>query len=164
MGRVYGYAAAGLPRLVGIRLFFLGGVLVGSTWRLARTAAVVVLLGLVIQAGVGPDALRRLTDVLYDLGRGAPMSGLGTSLAALTLALVVGGLAALWLADLVSRVLCARVGAYLALRRLIDRVAPTELRTAPAATGRLSAEAAGFVEVDRVGMGAGAARRPSGAP
>lgn len=164
VSRVYGYAAAGLPRLVGVRLLFLGGVLVGSMWRLLRTVAAVGLLALVIQAGAGPDALRRLTDVLYDLGRGAPAPALGTLLAALTLALVVGGLAALWLADLVTRVLCARVGAYLALRRAIDRVAPTELRTVPAHAGRLGPEAAGFVEVDRVGSDALRERRSPGAP
>ncbi len=164
VSRVYGYAAAGLPRLVGVRLFFLAGVFVGSTWRLARTAAAAVLLCLVIQAGAGPDALRRLTDTLFDVGQGTATPQLGTLLASMTFALVIGGLAALWLADLVSRVLCARVGAYLALRRSIDRIAPAELRTAPVSRGRLGPEAAGFVEVDRVGSDVGPARRSPGAP
>ena len=164
VSRVYGYAAAGLPRLVGIRLYFLGGVLIGSLWRLLRTAAVVVLIGLVIQAGAGEDALRRLTDTLYDMGHGAPARELGTLLAAMTLAIVVGGLAALWAADLVSRVICGRVGAYLALRRSIDRIAPTELRTAPVVRERLTPEAAGFVEVDRVGSDSGPVRRSPGSP
>lgn len=162
VSRVYGYATAGLPRLVGVRLLFLGGVLIGATWRLLRTAAIVFLLGVVIQAGAGPAALRRLTDVLWNLGAGGAAPDVGTVLAASTLALVVGGLAALWLADLVTRVLCARVGAYLALRRAVDRVPFSALRTAGTDKGRLDAEAAGFVEVDRVGHDAGPSRRPPG--
>ena len=163
VSRVYGYAAAGLPRLVGIRFLFLAGALLGALWRLLRTVAVVFLLGLVLEAGAGPRVLRRLTDALWDLGR--PSKGepdVGTLLAASTLALVVGGLVAMWLADLVTRVLCARVGAYLALRRSIDRVPFGELRTAGVDKGRLDAEAAGFVEVDRVGHDTGPSRHPPG--
>ena len=162
VSRVYGYAAAGLPRLVGVRLLFLCGVLVGSLWRLLRTAAAIFLLGVALEAGAGPAALRRLTDALWNLGNAGPAPSAGTILAASTLALVVGGLVALWLADLVTRVLCARVGAYLALRRAIDRVPITDLRTAGADKGRLDAEAAGFVEVDRVGHDAGPSRHPPG--
>lgn len=164
VSRVYGYAAAGLPRLLGVRVLFLGGVLLGATWRLLRSAAAILLLGFVLEAGAGPDVRRRLTDALWNLGHGGPAPEAGTVIAATTLALVVGGIAALWLADLVSRVLCARVGVYLALRRTIDRLPPTHLRTAASATGRLDAEAAGFVEVDRVGSDTGPARRPSSAP
>lgn len=164
VSRVYGYAAAGLPRLVGVRLLFLGGVLLGSLWRLVRTAAALVLLGLVIQAGAGPEALRRLTDVLEGVGRGGPPASAGVLLAALTLATVAGGLAALWLADLVARVACARVGVYLALRHAIDRVPPTSLRTGATSPGRLDADAAGFVEVRRVGSDAGPSRRAPGSP
>jgi hypothetical protein len=51
----------------------------------------------------------------------------------------------------VTRVLCARVGAYLHLRERVDRVPAGTLRTAPADPGRLDAEQAGFVEVARVG-------------
>jgi hypothetical protein len=47
-------------------------------------------------------------------------------------------------------VLCARVGAYLHLRSRVDGVPTDVLRTAPPPSGRLDAEAAGFVEVARV--------------
>jgi hypothetical protein len=57
---------------------------------------------------------------------------------------------ALWVADAVTRVLCARVGAFLALRQEIDRVPADRLRTAPVARGRVGAEEAGFVEVERI--------------
>lgn len=82
-------------------------------------------------------------------GRSAPLLDL---VPALSLAAVAAGLAALWLADLASRVLTGRVGAYLYLRQEIDRVPTDALRTAPAAPGWKDAEAAGFVEVTRIGV------------
>jgi hypothetical protein len=76
--------------------------------------------------------------------------GAGDVAAAAALALVCGALAAAWAADAATRVLCARVGAYLHLRARIDGVPTDVVRTAPPAAARLDAEAAGFVEVSRV--------------
>jgi hypothetical protein len=154
VSRVFGYAAAGLPRLVLVRAAFLGGVLLGAAWRALRTAGAVVLGAVLLRAGAGDAAVERVRGVLAAFRDGAARPA-GTTLldvvAAGTAILVVGGLVALWAADLVTRVLCARVGAYLYLRERVDRVSATALRSAPADPGRLDAEQAGFVEVARVG-------------
>ncbi|HVG93768.1 MAG TPA: hypothetical protein VND21_04935 [Planctomycetota bacterium] len=162
VSRVYGYAAAGLPRLVGVRLVFLGGVLLGSGWRALRTGGALLLGALAIEAGAGEDRLDRLLAAARDLGASGGRASAGDRIAAATLALVAGGLVAFWVADLVCRVLCGRVGAYLALRQAVDGVPPARLRTAGAAAPRLDAEQAGFVEVARIGA---PTRRPArGAP
>jgi hypothetical protein len=162
VSRVFGYAGAGLPRLLGVRLLFLGGVALGAGWRLTRTLGALVLLALVVRAGVGAEKAESLRGVLAAVGRGRALpDGTGTLdvVAASALALVAGGLLALWVADLVARVLCARVGAYLALRQAIDGVPADSLRTAPAATPPLDAESAGFVEVSRIEDAAPRGRR-----
>ncbi len=48
--------------------------------------------------------------------------------------------------------ICGRVGAYLWLRQRVDRVPTDRLRTSPAGPVFQDAEAAGFVEVARIGV------------
>ena len=158
VSRVFGYASAGLPRLVGVRLLFLGGVLLGSGWRLLRTAATLAVGAIAVEAGAGAERTDRMLGALGALGRGGPTPALVDLLPALALALVAGALVAGWLADLASRVVCGRVGAYLALREAVDRVPADRLRTAGGGEVRLDAEAAGFVEVGRIGA---PTRRPN---
>jgi hypothetical protein len=154
VSRTFTYAASGLPRVVVVRLLFLAGVVIGSGWRLVRTLAAGGLAYAALRAGAGDAALQRAAAVLGASGSPADADrlgvGLGDQLVAGAIALAAGGLAALWLADLISRVLCARVGAYLVLRQEIDGVPTNALRTAPRATGHLTAEEAGFVEVTRI--------------
>jgi hypothetical protein len=157
VSRVFGYAAAGLPRVLAVRLAFLGGVLIGSGWRLCRTAAVLLLGALAIEAGAGAERMNALFAALGDLG-GRKAAPLADVIPALAMAAIAAGFVAMWLADLASRVLTARVGAYLYLRQHIDRVPTHHLRTAPAAPGLVDAEAAGFVEVTRIGV---PTRRPN---
>lgn len=157
VSRVFGYAAAGLPRLLAVRLAFLGGALLGASWRLLRTAAALVLLALALEAGAGRDRADALFAALADLGRGrtAPW---GDLVPALAFAAVGATLVALWLADFASRVVCGRVGAYLWLRQAVDRLPTDRLRTAPAGPTFSDAESAGFVEVSRIGV---PTKRPS---
>ena len=153
VSRVFGYAAAGMPRMLAVRLLFFGGVLLGAGWRLLRTAGALLVGAVLFQAGAGAAGTERLQRVLSALSEGRSLpagSGVFDVVAAATLAVVAGGLLALFAADLVARVLCARVGAYLALRQAVDRVPASELRTASASPPRLDAEAAGFVEVARI--------------
>ena len=153
VSRAFGYAGAGLPRLVGVRLLFLAGALFGAAWRLLRTLAAVALFALALRIGAGEGPWDRWYAVLSAMGRGTGLPAGSAPLdvaAAATIALVVGGLAALWAADLVSRLLCARVGAYLALRQSVDRVPAEALRTPPDVPARADAEAAGFTEVARI--------------
>ncbi len=153
VSRCFVYAAQGLPRIVAVRLAFLSGVLIGTTWRALRTVLALVLAGILVRAGAGEEAVERVRRVLAAFAEGTASRGTGPYdvAGAVAAALVVGGLAALWAADLVTRVLCARVGAYLYLRQAVDRVPPTVVRTAPSDSGRIDAESAGFVEVGRVG-------------
>jgi hypothetical protein len=153
VSRAFGYAGAGLPRLVGVRLLFLAGALFGAAWRLLRTVLALAILAVALRVGAGEAAWDRWFAVLSAMGRGTGLPA-GTSTfdvaAAATIALVVGGLFALWAADFVSRILCARVGAYLALRQAVDRVPAETLRSPPESPARADAEAAGFVEVARI--------------
>lgn len=71
-------------------------------------------------------------------------------LVAFALAMAAGSLVILWLADFVSRVLCARTAVYLLMRREVDKEPLTSLRTAPRGRGPLGAAEAGFVEVSKV--------------
>jgi hypothetical protein len=154
--RSVSYAWGGLPRLVAVRLWFFSGVLLGSGWRLLRTVATVGLAVWLLDRAWGAERLERLLAVLG--ARGVPQDaarlGLGAFdvAAAATLGLGAAALLALWLADLASRLACARVAAYLVLRRAVDRVEPTHLGTPPGETALQTAEEAGFEEVDRVGM------------
>jgi hypothetical protein len=52
----------------------------------------------------------------------------------------------IWLADVVSRILCARTAVYLAIRHEVDREPITSLRTVPRGPGHQGANEAGFVE------------------
>jgi hypothetical protein len=157
LSRPYTFALAGLPRLVGVRLLFFTGVLLGSGWRLVRTALAVLLALLVLESALGAERWGRLTAVVGALGRPADGERLGVTgfdvaaAAALVLACVV--LVALWLADLASRIACARTAAYLVLRRAVDRVPCDVIRTPPRVAGPLTPEAAGFTEVARVEAG-----------
>jgi hypothetical protein len=151
VSRVYSYAAAGLPRLLAVRLVFLGGVCLGATWRLLRTVATALVAGVALQAGAGRVRFDGWLSALGAIGTGrsVPVADL---LPGLLLAAVAAGLAGLWLADLAARVICGRMGAYLWLRHLVDRVPTDRLRTAPAGSVFQDAEAAGFVEVARIGV------------
>lgn|GEM_PF-3043392 len=151
VSRVFAYAAAGLPRLLGVRLVFLGGVLLGATWRLLRTVATAFVAGVALQAGAGRERFDGWLAALRALGTGGSVP-VADVLPGLVLAAVAAGLASLWLADLASRVICGRTGAYLWLRERIDRVPTDRLRTAPAGPVFEDAEAAGFVEVSRIGV------------
>ncbi len=155
VSRCVTYAWGGLPRLVGVRLWFLSGVLLGSGWRLVRTLLTALIAVWLLEHALGEARFGRLLSILG--ARGLPDDALrqGVStfdlIAAGTLGLCGALLVALWLADLVSRVACARVAAYLVLRRAVDRVSLTSLRTPPHEAPSLTAEEAGFHEVTRVG-------------
>jgi hypothetical protein len=155
VGRTFTYAASGLPRLVGLRLLFLGGVVLGSAWRLLRLAGAAVLAYLALRAGAGTEGIDRALAILGASGAPADAARLGIAdhdyVVAAVIALGVGSLAILWLADLVSRVCCARTAVYLLLRRDVDRVPPTTLRTAPHHPGHQGPREAGFVEMGRIG-------------
>jgi hypothetical protein len=154
VSRAFEYTGAGPPRLLAVRLAFLGGVAIGTLWRGAKVLLAILLAVVVLRAGAGEDAFRRVFAILANVG--APPDALrlgvtwGDAVAAGALALVAGGLVALWAADLASRLLCARVGAYLYLRQAIDRVPVDALRTLPPPSERMDAESAGFVEVARI--------------
>lgn len=155
LSRTFGYAGAGLPRLTLWRLAFFGGVLIGALWRGVRIVVVVGLSLAVLRLGAGDAALERVRAVLGALGEPADAARLGITwgdhVAALLFALVLFGLIATWLADLIARVACARTAVYLALRERIDRVPRESLRSAPEAPAFHDAEAAGFEEVSRIG-------------
>jgi hypothetical protein len=155
VSRVVLYAhGAGLPRVLALRALFLGGVLLGSSWRLLRTLAAGALAWVVLRAGAGADGLERAGAILAAMGPPPDAARLGVGAldyaAAAALALAGGGLAALWLADLASRAACARVAVYLLLRRELDRTPIETLATPPRREGPLAPGEAGFEEVGRV--------------
>lgn len=154
--RSVSYAWGGLPRLAAVRLWFLSGVLLGSGWRLLRTLLTAALAVWLLDRALGSERLERLLAVLGARGMPQDAARLGLGgfdvAAAVVLGLGAAVLVALWLADLASRLACARVAAYLMLRRAVDRVEPTHLSTPPGETALQTAEEAGFEEVDRVGM------------
>jgi hypothetical protein len=154
VSRPYTYALAGLPRLLGLRALFLLGVLLGSGWRLLRTLAGALLALLVLEGGMGEERWRRVLAVVGALGRPADAERLGVTgfdvAAAASLVVAGAALAMLWLADLASRIACARTATYLAVRRAVDRVPSDVIHTAPRATLPLPPEAAGFTEVGRI--------------
>lgn len=154
VSRTFTYAAAGLPRLVGWRLLFLGGVLIGAGWRLLRTVLVLGIGWACLGLGAGEAAVTRASAVLGAMGTPADAERLGLGAldyaVALVIALVFAGLVAMWLADLVSRIVCARTAVYLLLRRAIDGTSVDALRTRPAQRGPADAASAGFVEVSRI--------------
>lgn len=156
LSRAIGYAGAGLPRMTIWRLAFLGGVLIGVGWRALRLVLVIGLGYAVLRAGAGADAVDRLHRILASAGapEGAERLGLGWAdhLAAIAAGLTLFFLVAGWLADAISRLACARMGLYLALRSAVDRLPRTHLASAPTAPPFQDAAAAGFEEVARVGQ------------
>lgn len=148
------YAWSGLPRLAGVRLWFLSGVLLGSGWRLLRSVLAVGLGLWALERGLGAG---RLQELLALLGSGEGLvvemrtRPWGDVAGALALGLSAATLLALWLADLASRLACARVATYLVLRRAVDRVELARLATPPGESGAQTAQEAGFEEVGRVG-------------
>jgi len=154
VSRTFTYASQGLPRLVSLRLLFAGGVLLGSTWRLLRMLLAGGLAWFALRVGAGPDALERAFAILRAAGEPPDAARLGIAphdyLVAFVLALGAGSLVVLWLADLVSRVYCARMGVYLIRRQEVDRVPTTALHTPSRRPGHLTADEAGFIEVGRV--------------
>jgi len=154
LSRTFGYAGAGLPRLTLWRLAFLGGVLVGTTWRALRTVVVVGVALAILRLGAGAAALDRAQAVLTAGGRPADAARLGITwgdqVLALVLAVVLFGLVATWLADLVSRCACGRTALYLGLRARIDRVERSVLRSPPEVPPFEDAATAGFEEVTRL--------------
>ena len=144
----------GLPVLLGRRLLFGAGVLLGALWRLALLLAVLFLVHGICTA-VAPDRLNRI-DAIWHAG-GPPLDaqrlgvGWADHVAAWVGLALVAAFALLWLADTISRVVCARVAVYLLTRRDQDGVAVDHLRASPQIRAATTAEAAGFVEVDRLG-------------
>ena len=155
VSRAFTYAGAGLPRLVGLRLRFLLGVLLGSGWRALRTALVMGVAVFALRVGAGHGAIDRAAAILKAMGEPPDAARLGISSAdyavAGAMALAFGLLVVVWLADLISRVVCARTAVYLILRRDVDGVPTDRVRTQPEFAGPQAAEGAGFVEVARVG-------------
>lgn len=155
VSRTFTYASANLPRLTWLRLLFFGGVLLGAGWRLVRTLAVAALAWLALRVGAGAAVLDGALAVLSATGTPPDAArldlGFGHYVLATGLALAAGSLAILWLADFVSRVICARTGVYLLLRQQVDRVPLDRLRTASRSKAPLASKAAGFTEVGRVG-------------
>lgn len=149
------FAFAGLPRLVGVRLFFLSGVLLGSGWRLVRTLLGAAVALWLLEGALGRARLDRLLAVIGARGMPDDAQRLGVTMAdavaAGALALCAAGLIALWLADLASRLACARVAAYLVLRRAVEGVPFETLATPPGERGPQTAAEAGFDEVERLG-------------
>jgi hypothetical protein len=154
LARTYGYAAAGLPPLLGTRLAFLGGVALGVLGNLVRTAAVAGLLVACLRIGAGKEALARTLAVLQSLGTPPDAARLGVTKADHVVAVVLAAtlflLAARWVADAIVRIACGRVAAYLALRAAIDGVDPRLLRTPPPEPSFRTATEAGFDEVARL--------------
>ena len=154
VSRTFTYASHGLPRLVALRLLFAGGVLLGTTWRFLRMLAAGGLAWVALRLGAGPAGLDRALAILEAAGTPADAARLGVLrqdyVVAFVLALAAGSLVVLWLADLVSRVCCARMGVYLLRRQEVDRVPPNTLHTPSRRPGHLSADEAGFIEVGRV--------------
>ncbi len=155
LSRTFGYAGAGLPRLTLWRLALFGGVLIGALWRALRVVLVVGLSLAVLRLGAGAEALERVRAVLGAMGTPADADRLGITagdpIAALIFGLVLFGLVATWLADVIARIACARMAVYLGLRGRIDAVPRDGLQSAPEAPPFQDAEAAGFEEVARVG-------------
>jgi len=155
LSRTFGYAGAGLPRLTLARLALLGGVLIGALWRGVRVLVVVGLALPILRLGAGDGPVDRAYAILAAMGTPPDAARLGLTwgdyLLAFVLAVLLFVLLATWLADLISRCVCARTAVYLLARRRIDGVERATLRTAPAAPDFQDAEAAGFVEVARIG-------------
>lgn len=155
VSRTFTYAGAGLPRLVATRIRFALGVLLGVGWRALRTVLAIGIGLLLLRLGAGEGALDRALAVLASMGTPPDGERLGITTAdhvlAGVMALAVAGLVIIWLADMASRIACARVAVYLLLRREIDGIPVDRIRTLSDVDGPLTAERAGFVEVDRVG-------------
>ena len=154
LSRTFGYAGAGLPRLLAVRLTFFSGVLLGSLWRLILTIATILAVLACLRLGAGHAAMDRLAAILGARGQPDDAARLGITFGDYLFAGVVSLLLFLllvrWLADLVTRVICARCATYLVLRREIDLVPIDVLSTAPAVSPFRTAEEAGLVEVGRV--------------
>ena len=153
--RTFTYVGRGLPRLCWHRLRFFWGVLLGSGWRLAKTLAVVVLGWAGLHLGAGGERLGRAQAVIQAMGAPPDAARLGIGamdyVLAVTLLLVLTGLLAFWLADVIVRVVCARSAVYLHMREEVESVPSSTLRYAPQRTRHQDAEAAGFVQVARIG-------------
>lgn len=154
VSRPYTFALAGLPRLVGLRLLFLCGVLLGAAWRLLWFGGAALLGAVLLEQALSPERWQRLTAVLGAYGTPPDAARLGLSAAdvaaAAAVALVAALLALAWLSDLVSRIACARAAVYLLLRRAVEHVPVGVLADPPREQPALTAEAAGFDEVARV--------------
>jgi hypothetical protein len=149
----YGHVLEGLPALLGRRLLFLGGVLLGSGWRLLRTG-LVLLLGHAALSQGAPETYDRVLALLGSGGTPPDAARLGLTfghhVAALTVLAVVAGLMLFWAADLVARVVCARSAVYLLTRRAVEHVPVDRLRAAPRVRAATGAREAGFEEVHRL--------------
>ena len=148
------YVRADMPALLGRRLLFGAGVLLGTLWRALLLGAVLFLLYAILTR-VCPERMNRL-DALWAAGGTPPDAArLGVTwtdrLGAWAGLGLVAGFALLWLADLVSRVACARSAVYLLTRRSVDGDPLSDLRASPQPLAATTAEEAGFVEVQRPG-------------
>ena len=153
--RTFTYVGSGLPRLCALRARFLFGVLLGSGWRFLKTALVAALSWGGLHLGAGPERLDRAAAIVKAMGvpHDAQRLGLGPFdyILAGVLILALLALLAFWLADLVTRVICARSAVYLLMRQDVDRVPLDTLRLGPQGHVHQSADEAGFVEVQRIG-------------
>ncbi len=154
LSRPYTYALAGMPRLLGLRLLFGLGVLLGAGWRLLWFGGAALLGALVLESALGPARWQRLAAVLAAFGPPPDAARLGVGpadlVAGLAVLLVASALALAWAADLVSRVAAARAAVYLLVRRAVERLPVGALAEPPRTEPALTAEQAGFDEVDRV--------------
>ena len=136
VGRTFTYARAELPRLLFLRVLFLLGVVLGSGWRLLRTLLAVGLGYACLRFGLGAETMDRIGAIWKAFGVPGDADRLGIGwgdyVLAMATALGTGTLALLWLADLVSRALTARVSVYLLLRREIENLPFHRLRAVPA--------------------------------
>jgi hypothetical protein len=155
LSRTFGYAAAGLPRVVRVRFLFFTGVLLGTAWRALKSAVALLLGWACLRLGAGAEVLDRALAILSAGGTPHDADRLGVvasdHVVAFALAAAVGYVLLTWLADLVVRVVCGRTAAYLVLREAIDGVPVRGLHTAPKAPPFRTAAEAGFEEAGRVG-------------
>ena len=152
--RPFVYVAGNLPRLLRYRLLLGFGVVLGAGWRFAKTM-VVLGLALGVLRFAAPDRLERALAILGAMGRPGDAERLGVGaldfVLAFVLVLAAAAMVLPWVADLVSRICCARSAVYLAIRRDTDGVPIDSLRGVLPVLPHQSAEEAGFVAVSRVG-------------
>ena len=148
------HAAAAPGRAWRKRAYFGGRALGAILVRLGVVAAAAAGGYLALRLVFGAEAMGRALAVLAAGGMPADAARLGVRatdpVLAAALAVGLATLAVAWFADAWSRIVAARVAAYLALRRDEEQVPPSALGPRDLAAGHQDAAAASFVEVGRV--------------